>query len=118
MLLSGPRLWRSAGCALVIAVSCLTPGAFGAGAPAIGGTLPEDYLPALAPILQVARQRSPQVIAAEIEVALSEAQAFAADAPRLPSLSANLNFTANQTAVPGDVTIQTRSTRRYSSGAP
>lgn len=108
MLLLGPRLWRSAGCALVIAVSCLTPGAFGAGAPAIGGTLPEDYLPALAPILQVARQRSPQVIAAEIEVALSEAQAFAADAPRLPSLSANLNFTANQTAVPGDDNIQNR----------
>jgi len=108
MFLSGPRLWRSIGWALVIWASVSPHGVHGAEAPLVAGTLPEDYLPELKAILATARQRSPQVIASEIEIALSEARVYAADAPRLPSLAANLNFATSQTAVSGDNSTQNR----------
>lgn len=108
MFLSGPRLWRSVGWALVIWASCSPHGVHGADGPDLLGTLPEDYLPELKSILTTARQRSPQVIASEIEIALSEARVYAADAPRLPSLGANLNFATSQTAVSGDNSTQNR----------
>jgi outer membrane protein TolC len=71
-------------------------------APSVAGTLPEDYLPELKAILEAAQQRSPQTIAAEIEVALSEARLYAAEAPRLPSVNGLFYFASNQTAISGD----------------
>lgn len=108
MFLSGPRLWRRFGWALVIWASVSTQGSQAAEVPGVAGTLPEDYLPELKSILATARQRSPQVIASEIEIALSEARAYAADAPRLPSLAAHFNFVSNQTAISGDNSTQNR----------
>jgi outer membrane protein TolC len=108
MFLSGPRLWRSVGWALVMWASVPAPALHGADTPNVAGTLPEDYLPELKSILETARRRSPQVIASEIEIALSEARVYAADAPRLPSLAANLNVVTNQTAISGDNSTQNR----------
>ena len=101
---------KYAGCPLVVWVLLLPITACGAWVPEIAGTLPEDYLPSLRPILESARQRSPQAIAAQIEIALSEARVDTADAPRLPSLGATFNLASNQTAVPGDNRTQTRDT--------
>jgi len=108
MLFPGPRLWRDAGRTLVIWASLLPVAVIGAAGPDLAGTLPEDYLPGLRPVLEAARQRSPRVIASEIEIALNEARVFASEAPRLPSLHAYLDFAGSQTAVSGDQSIRNR----------
>jgi outer membrane protein TolC len=79
-----------------------------AGSDDFAGTLPEDYLPELKPILQAALKQSPQVIAKEIEIAQSEARAMAVDAQRLPSLGGHLDYAYNQTAISGNSGTQTR----------
>lgn len=99
---------KSAGCALVIWALLLPAAARSAEAPDIAGTLPEDYLPVLKPILERAAQRSPQTMAAEIEVALSEARVYGANAPRLSQLDAFVNAAGNQTAVSGANGTQSR----------
>jgi outer membrane protein TolC len=109
MLLPGLRLWRGAGYTLVIWALLLPVAARSAEAPNIAGTLPEDYFPVLKPILLAARQRSPQAMAAEIEIALNEARVYAANAPRLPQINAIVTAAGNQTAISGANSSQSRS---------
>lgn len=64
-------------------------------------TLPESQLPALKRLLESAVQQAPEVIARQLEVALSQARIYAADAPRIPRLSGGINYDSSQSAVSG-----------------
>jgi outer membrane protein TolC len=64
-------------------------------APPIVGTLPEDYLPALKPLLQMAVERSPNTIAASISVALADAARIQADSALYPQLSLSSDYAVN-----------------------
>src|ERR1700733_5980762 len=68
-------------------------------APSIQGTLPEDYLPGLKPLLQTAVERSPNTIQASISVAQSEAAKITAYSSLWPTLSANANYTSTTESV-------------------
>ena len=61
-------------------------------APSIDGTLPEDYIPGLRPLLQMAVERSPSTIAASISVAQQEAGKITADSALYPQVYANANY--------------------------
>jgi outer membrane protein TolC len=61
-------------------------------APPIQGTLPEDFLPALKPILRTAVERSPTTIAASLSMAQAEAGRYLNAAALWPSLSANSSY--------------------------
>jgi outer membrane protein TolC len=80
----------------------------GAQTDGIGGSMPEDYLPSLKPILETALQRSPQLIAAELERMLAEFRIEGAMAARLPNLGGNLSYATNQTAVSSNTSSQTK----------
>lgn len=80
----------------------------GAAADGVAGTLPEDQLPALLPILEQALKQSPQLIAAEFDRILAEIRVTSADAARLPGVGGNLNLATNQTAVSSNTSSQTR----------
>jgi outer membrane protein TolC len=64
-------------------------------APPIDGTLPEDYLPGLRPLLKTAVERSPNTILASISLAQQEAAKIAAYAELYPSAGLNLNYASN-----------------------
>lgn len=71
------------------------------GAEDVAGTLPEDYVPALKPLLALALKQSPQVIAKEIDISRREAQVLGADAQRLPNVSGHLDYLRDRTAISG-----------------
>src|SRR5580698_11638221 len=61
-------------------------------APSIQGTLPEDYVPSLKPLLVTAIERSPNTIAASISVAQQEAGKISAYAALYPSAGVSANY--------------------------
>jgi outer membrane protein TolC len=61
-------------------------------APSIAGTLPEDYIPTLRPLLQMAVERSPNTIAASIAVAQQEAGDISAHSALYPSINASASY--------------------------
>lgn len=65
----------------------------------VAGTLPEDYLPGLKPILVEAMRQSPQMILQQITIAQNEAQVYQADSQRWPSVGGNVRYDSNQTGV-------------------
>ncbi len=67
------------------------------------GTLPEDYLPGLKPILQQAMKQSPQMLLQQIEVLRSEARVLQSDAERWPQLGGNIRYDSNRTAATSSV---------------
>src|SRR5882724_5798413 len=74
-------------------LACLSPVAFGVETPAgVAGTLPEDYLPALKPIIQNAVKQSPQMLLQSIYLAQSAANRYAADSVFWPSLTASAGY--------------------------
>ncbi|MEX2044465.1 MAG: TolC family protein [Opitutus sp.] len=74
----------------------------------VAGTLPEDYFPALAPILKAALAKSPRVLEREIEIEEQEARELGANSARLPRLGGDLSYAYNRTAVSGQSGIQYR----------
>lgn len=101
MLSAGAR--RAAGLLVLvwIAAASAQPGE-------VAGTMPEDLLPALKPILEVAARRSPQVLAAAFELEVSGARIEVADAGRLPGVSGSFSFATNQTAISSNSSSQSR----------
>lgn len=97
----------AAACRLV-ALFAAASAAFAAPAAEVGGTLPEDHLPALRPILKRALEVSPQLIAAEFDRIQAEIRISSADAARLPGLGGNFNLASNQTAISSRNSSQTR----------
>jgi outer membrane protein TolC len=75
-----------------LTIALLAAASVRAEAPSIEGTLPEDYIPGLKPLLVMAVERSPSSIAASISVAQQEAGKISAEAPLWPSLIANANY--------------------------
>jgi len=98
VLMSLRRSWRALP---ILAVFCVESLA-GAEPTDIAGTFPEDYLPALKPILESALRQSPQIIAKQIEMEQSAARVYGADALRLPSLGGDLSYARNETSVAND----------------
>jgi len=107
MALTGPLFQRAASCAVLVLALVFTTGA-AAQTGDVTGTMPEDYLPELKTILELAFRRSPQVVAAEFERAVSEAKVEVANASRLPSVNGNLSYAINQTAISSNTSSQTR----------
>ncbi len=61
-------------------------------APAVQGTMPEDYLPGLSSLLKQAVERSPTTIAASVSVAQAEAGRYLDAALLWPQLGLNANY--------------------------
>jgi outer membrane protein TolC len=61
-------------------------------APPIQGTLPEDYLPGLKPLLKEAVERSPNTINASLAVAQAEANRYQSDSILYPQVGASVNY--------------------------
>ena len=66
--------------------------------PSVQGTLPEDYLPGLRPLLTMSVERSPSTISASIALAAQEAARYSYSAALWPSLNANSDYQATTTA--------------------
>jgi outer membrane protein TolC len=64
-------------------------------APAVQGTMPEDYIPGLAPLLKQAVERSPSTIMASVAVAQAEAGRYSNAALLWPQLGLNANYAVN-----------------------
>jgi outer membrane protein TolC len=66
----------------------------------VTGTMPEDLIPALRPLIANGLRQAPEMIARDIDVSISEAQRlYAGYAPMLPSVSGNAQFGEFQTAI-------------------
>lgn len=75
-----------------LALGLVTAASLWAEAPSVDGTLPEDYLPQLKPLLQMAVERSPNTIAASIAVAQQEASKMQSDSVLWPSVGVNGSY--------------------------
>ena len=95
------RVWPLA--ALLLVCACAR-----AQSPDVAGTWPEDYLPALKPILQTALRQSLPIVAKEIEIAQREAQVIGVNAQRLPNLGGRMDYANNTTAISGNTNTQSR----------
>ncbi len=104
VLMSLLRGWR----ALPVVVCLFGWSAGRAQSPEVAGTMPEDYLPALKPILATALKQAPQSIMKELELAQAKARIYEFDAARLPNASGNLNFASNATATSSKASTRTR----------
>ena len=68
-------------------------------APSVQGTMPEDSLPGLKPLLSEAVERSPSTIAASLTIASYEAGRYGAVSSLLPRLYGGANYSVNTEAV-------------------
>ena len=69
--------------------------------PAVG-TMPEDYLPGLNPLLQSALEQSPRMIANQMQIAVADAQRlYNGVAPLLPNVNGNMQYGAQSSSVSG-----------------
>ncbi len=107
MVLSGLKLLGCTHCAGWVIAACLAC-SLAAQPVDVSGTLPEHYLPGLAPILRDVLKKSPQVLEREIEIEASEARILGANAARLPRLGADLSYAYNRTALSGNTGTQYR----------
>ena len=83
----------------VLISGAISGSALGAPADELRGTLPEDYLPQLRPILESALRQAPSVLLREIEYARQQAGMYLANAPRFPEIAGDLRFASSRTAV-------------------
>src|ERR1700722_9863851 len=85
------------------AASCLH-----AEAPPIQGTLPEDLLPGLKPLLSRAVERSPSTISASIQLAAAEASEYGSAAALWPHLSASASYLVSDESISQGATSTAR----------
>src|ERR1035437_1706808 len=69
--------------------------------PPVQGTLPEDYLPGLTPLLRAAVERSPNTILSSINLAQQEAQRYVYSYVLWPSVAGNASYGINNDSVSG-----------------
>jgi outer membrane protein TolC len=109
MVLSGSWFQRFLASAVLVLFGFAVPMQVGAAeAPPIAGTMPEDYLPELKPILAGALKRSPELIVKEFERLVNEARIYGADAPRLPQVGGSFNYASTSSSVSGTNSEQSR----------
>jgi outer membrane protein TolC len=75
-----------------LSVALVAVASLRAEAPPLQGTMPEDFLPGLKPLLQIAVERSPNTISAAIGVEQSEASRLSAFSSLYPQASFNANY--------------------------
>jgi outer membrane protein TolC len=75
-----------------LSLSLISAASLCAEAPSVEGTLPEDLLPQLRPLLQMAVERSPNTIAASLAVAQQAATKIQTDAVLWPSVGVNGSY--------------------------
>ncbi|HEY1110052.1 MAG TPA: TolC family protein, partial [Opitutaceae bacterium] len=102
--LSIPRLFSGAVLALGLLVSHGGLRAQPADATNLAGTMPEDYLPQLKPILERAAQLSPERMLKLIEIEQYEAKVTIARSGQLPQLGGSFNYGTTESAVSGSNT--------------
>ena len=66
----------------------------------VTGTLPEDLMPGLRPLIESGMREAPDMISRDINISISEAQRlYAGYGPMLPSLSGNAQYGEYETAI-------------------
>ena len=78
-------------------------GSLRADAPPLNGTMPEDYLPGLQPLLKEAVERSPNTISASISLAQAEAGRYSAAASLWPQASLSADYAVARESVTNGV---------------
>jgi outer membrane protein TolC len=91
----------------ILSILLIVTASLRAEAPSIEGTLPEDYIPALKPLLQAAVERSPNTIAASITVAQQEAGKISASAALWPSVFMSGNYQSSTVSTTNSATSKT-----------
>ena len=84
-----------------LAVFCLAAALLRAEAPSIEGTLPEDSLLGLQPLLKTAVEQSPSTILANIQVVQQEGQRYMDAQALWPQISGNVNYTEQTESISG-----------------
>ena len=84
-------------------------------APPVQGTMPEDYIPTLKPLLVAAVERSPNTISASLALAQAEAAKMSAYSVLYPSLSLSADYQRSTESV-SSTASQTSSGLFYSAG--
>lgn len=84
-----------------LAVFCLATALLRAEAPSIEGTLPEDLLPGLQPLLKKAVESSPSTILANVQVAQQEGQRYIDAQALWPQITGNVNYTEQVESISG-----------------
>lgn len=77
---------------LALSLLLVAAASLSAEAPPVQGTLPEDLLPGLTPLLKQAVERSPSTISASIALAAAEAGRYGAAAALWPRVSGNVGY--------------------------
>ncbi|HEY5078624.1 MAG TPA: TolC family protein, partial [Opitutaceae bacterium] len=75
-----------------LSIALLSAACLRAEAPPVVGTLPEDLIPEIRPLLQAAVERSPNTIAASIALAQQEAGKITSNSVLWPSVFASANY--------------------------
>jgi outer membrane protein TolC len=79
----------------------------------VAGTMPEDYLPQLKPILAQALQTAPEIIGKRFDQLLQEVRVEEARSARLPQVGGNFNYGVTQSATRSNANSQDRSSGFY-----
>jgi outer membrane protein TolC len=77
-------------------------------APPVQGTMPEDLLPGLGPLLREAVERSPSTISASISMAAAEASEYGNAAALWPHLSGNMGYQVSDESISRGATSTAR----------
>ena len=77
---------------IFLTVGLIAVASMKAEAPPLDGTMPEDLIPSLAPLLKTAVERSPTTITASINVAAAESTKYLDAAALWPSISINSSY--------------------------
>jgi outer membrane protein TolC len=82
------------------ALACVLSGPIWAQQTGVTGTLPEELMPGLRPMIENGLKQAPDMISRDINISISEAQRLAYGyGPMLPSLSGNAQYGEYQTAI-------------------
>jgi outer membrane protein TolC len=94
-----PRIWVASFCVLSVWLASAR-----AQDPAVAGMMPEDHLPVLQHLLQVALKQSPQMIANEIAIARGEAGVYSDNSALWPQLSGGAQYAGNRASTGNSAT--------------
>jgi outer membrane protein TolC len=88
---------------ITLSLVLIAIGSLRAQAPSLEGTLPEDYLPGLKPLLKEAVERAPSTIAASISLASAEGARYSNAAALWPQLSVSGDYRKTRETIPNSL---------------
>lgn len=86
---------------LTLSLAVVAAASLRAEAPPLDGTMPEDLIPALRPLLKEAVERSPTTIASSISIAQAQAGEYLNSAARYPNASASVYYQDERQSLSG-----------------